>query len=338
MLPLSIGDRARAFVLQNSAHRLKSTMDVLTEELTTGRVSDLPQRVQGNMQPIHHLESRIRMIAGFEQTTSEAALQAEGIQTVISGLRDINQKTASDLLMSMPSPTSELIGARSRNALIGLSAVVSRLNGTTAGAYMFSGVETDKAPLVSSEDIMTELTTVTAGLTTAADIQLALDNWFAAPSGGGGYLDFAYKGSLGQSREIQLSETGSATFDKDASSNEIRGLIKGLALAGLVERGALAGDLAGQRDLLVRSGTILLENEPELVSLAAETGMTQQRIEQVQAANASELASFEIARNKIVAADPFTTATALQEVQSQLEMLNTLTARISRLKLSDFLR
>ncbi len=45
----------------------------------------------------------------------------------------------------------------------------------------------------------------------------------------------------------------------------------------------------------------------------------------------------EIARTELIGADPYDTATEMEAVQGQLETLYTVTARLSRLSLADFL-
>ena len=54
--------------------------------------------------------------------------------------------------------------------------------------------------------------------------------------------------------------------------------------------------------------------------------------------NGAETTSLQIARNGITAVDPYETASRLEATRQQLETLYTLTARISRLSLVDFLR
>lgn len=338
MMPNSIGDGARAFALQNASHRLKTTMDVLSQELTSGRTADLGQRVQGNLQPVHHLESRLRLLREFGQAASEAATQADTIQVVLGSLQATSLRISTDQLAATSAATPQLAAMQSQDAMAALESVVSRLNGSAGGMFVFSGVETDISPLIDATELMAELTRITSGLATPSDVENALSDWFSAAAGGAGYLDFAYRGSEGQARQVQLSENGTTSLDIDASAPEIRNLLKGLALGALASRGGVSDTLEDQRDLLRRSGRILMDNQPGIVALAAKTGLVQQRIEEAKTTNAAERASYEIARNNIVSADPFATATALSEVQSQIEMLHSLTARLSRLKLTDFLR
>jgi len=75
---------------------------------------------------------------------------------------------------------------------------------------------------------------------------------------------------------------------------------------------------------------------PMAVARAA-VGTVEAQIDKAAANNAAQRTAFEIARSEITAIDPFRTATELEAVSAQLETLYTLTARLSRLKLSDYL-
>ena len=49
------------------------------------------------------------------------------------------------------------------------------------------------------------------------------------------------------------------------------------------------------------------------------------------------ISTLQVSRNDIRSADPYQTATALTEVQTQIETLFAVTARLSRLNLVDYL-
>ena len=58
----------------------------------------------------------------------------------------------------------------------------------------------------------------------------------------------------------------------------------------------------------------------------------------MQSRNQAELLSLELAQSDLVGADPYRLATELEAVQTNLEMLYSITARLSRLNLTDFIR
>lgn len=334
----SVGDNARAFALQNASHRLKSTIDVLTSELTSGKVADITQRVRGNLQPLNHIENRIQLLGQFQRTSVEAAGQADAMQAALGDLHAISEKLGIDLAINLGSGTPEILAVRSKEAASAFETAISRLNTSIAGAFVFAGTEYDSPPLRPAEDILAELTDLVSGAATPADIDQALDLWFSAPPGGDGYLDFAYLGSLDKVRHMPVSAHEKTAFEIDAANPAIRNTLKSLAMGALVDRGIMAGSSTDQREMLRLAGQNLYADSASLVALRGHVGMVQQRIETASTENSNALASFEIARNNLVSADPFTTSTALTEVQTQLETLYALTARLSNLKLVDYLR
>ena len=61
------------------------------------------------------------------------------------------------------------------------------------------------------------------------------------------------------------------------------------------------------------------------------------KISAAETRNSSEESALQIARNDLTSVDPYSTATKLQETQTQLETIYALTARMSHLSLLDYL-
>ncbi|PQO24558.1 flagellar biosynthesis protein FlgL, partial [Rhodobacteraceae bacterium WD3A24] len=77
---------------------------------------------------------------------------------------------------------------------------------------------------------------------------------------------------------------------------------------------------------------------PALGALEGRVGAAEARVERAAARNSAEATAMESARNDLVGRDPFETASALQETTARLEKIYTVTARLSRLSLLEFLR
>ena len=71
---------------------------------------------------------------------------------------------------------------------------------------------------------------------------------------------------------------------------------------------------------------------------SARLGRAEAQIEIASARNSAESTALQIARTGMLAADPYETATKLQETQTQLEMIYSITARMTRLSLVDYLK
>ncbi|MDO5632168.1 MAG: flagellin [Paracoccus sp. (in: a-proteobacteria)] len=334
----SIGDNARAYALQNATNRLKSTIDVLSSELNSGKVADITQRVRSNLQPLHHIESRADILQQFKLNSAEITAQVDIMQAVLGDVHSKVEKLGVSLMAVVVADSPQVVSTHSHEASQAFQSAIAQLNTSVAGVHIFSGIETDHAPLVSADRILAEIEVVVSGATSAAEVNALLDDWFSAPAGEDGFLDFAYSGSQGASRQVRVSEYDKAVVDIDASHPALRDTLKFMALGALVNRGVLSESPSDQREILRLSGAGLLNNGADVVGLRSKLGLTQQQIETTYTQNASALATYEIARNDIISADPFATSTALMEAQTQLETLYTLTSRLSNLKLVDYLR
>jgi flagellar hook-associated protein 3 FlgL len=118
----------------------------------------------------------------------------------------------------------------------------------------------------------------------------------------------------------------------------IRDTLKSLALVAIVDRGNVVPNAETGTDLLQFAGTALLQNQANRAYLAGKLGQTQARIEQAQTRNEAEGTTLQLARSDLLAVDPYEAATRMQAAQTQLELLYSVTARLSQLNLVDFLR
>lgn len=338
MTVYSIGDQARAFALQASSYRLKTTLATLTDELSSGEVSDIARRLQGNTQVLSRMEARIAMTTQMARNSAEAAALTGAMQTALETVQPRAVEFGLALIAEPLDETASLPNLRSEEAAQLLEATISQFNVSAGGRYLFAGENSDTAPLVSGAEILDTLQVLTSGMATAEAVAQAVSNWFDAPPGGGGFVDMAYRGTIGTREVFAVAEGQNIAMATTAASPALRDVLKGLATAALAGRAGLFGQQHEKRALIYRGGQILVKNDPQLVGEMGRIGMTQQLIERAQTESAASLKTMETARSALKAADPYQTAGALQQVDTQLKTLYAVTARLSQLKLVDFLR
>ena len=100
---------------------------------------------------------------------------------------------------------------------------------------------------------------------------------------------------------------------------------------------ALTMDATERKALLQAAGDGMLQNQTDLTALRARVGYAEARIETVTIGNANEKLSLEYAKGALLGADPYDTATRLEEVQFQLQSLYAVTVKASQLSLVNFL-
>lgn len=337
MTTVSIGDLARNFQLRRQNAELQTRLSTLTKEMTTGMKSDIADAVAGDFKPLAGLNHSLGLLEGYKTAASEAGLFAEGIQNVLGTVQTLAENVAPTLLDAGTAGRAEMIDTTTVDARQKFRSVVSALNTQIADRFLLSGTAIDRAPIASAQDVLDALSAATAGQTTASDIISSVDAWFDAPAGGGGYHDVIYDGAGPQSA-IDIGANDSVTLDVTALDPAIRDTLKGLALATLVADGALAGDDAGRALITKTAGETIVGAGSSLATLRARVGTIESHIAESASRNAAERDALRAARVALVEADPYETATALQSVQTSIETLYSITARLSRLSLADFLR
>lgn len=334
----SIGDQARAFALHVASNRLKTTLTTLTQEVASGEVADLGMRLQGNTRALNEIEGRLGTTRQLQRNGAEAALQLQGVQDLFDAVR-VTVGGLGIALASNPFGGAGVeLGTRATETAQTFEAVVQRLNGTNSNRYLLSGQASDVAPLSDASQILDALQVATIGLTTATDVARAVSDWFDAPQGAGGFLDVAYHGTMGPGQRIPVGDGIVVDITTTAASPAVRDMLKGLATAAILDRGVLSGNPAEARQLTVQAGWRLIDADTALLAEMGRVGLGQQVIDRAQSGNAAALDTLERSRNDIRRADPFETAAALTEVQTQIESLYAVTARLSKLKLVDYLR
>ncbi|MCE5974752.1 flagellar hook protein [Sinirhodobacter sp. WL0062] len=334
---VSVGDMAQSYQLRRHGVQLKTVMTQLTEEVMTGVKQDAAKAVGGNFGPLAAIDRTLSMIEAYDLSAKEAGLRAAGMQGALGLMQESAADLGTGLLALSGAANPQPVQAALADAAQRFEAVIFALNAEVAGRHLFAGAASDTTPVAGADAILTALSTQIAGLANAADIEAAVAAWFDAPQGGGGFLDAAYLGSYLASGPVQLAEGEGISLDLRISTPGLRQTLTGFAMAALVGRDMVPQGDQLRADLAQAAGEHLLSAESALVSFRADLGVTEAAIEDARTRNSAEKSSLELDRIELIGADPYESATALQAVETQLETLYTLTARLSALSLADYL-
>ena len=335
MASLTLGDLASSFQMRRDNVRIRADMLRLTTELSTGRKADVSTAVSGDFGPVTGIEHQLRLLTGYDTAAKEAGFFAANAQQALERLHSGSLGLA-PMLINVGGTNAAVVN----DAIIGqaraeFSTAVSALNLQVGGRSVFAGTATGGAALIPAEDMLAELRTLVAGETTAAGVAGVVSAWFGP---GGGFETTAYVGSDQPLAPMRVADGVSVRLEAKADDPALRDTLKGLAMAALIGDSPVAGNPREEAGLAGLAGEALLRGQSRLVSLRAQIGTMQATVEKAAARNGAETTQLEIARNKLTAIDPFKVATELQSLEVQMETLYTMTARLSRLKLTDFLR
>jgi flagellar hook-associated protein 3 FlgL len=336
MTMTSIGDLAGNFTNRLHTARIKSDLLRLTSEMSTGRPHDPVAHQGGDTARLALIErdigiarSRVAAAAGLGHilTTMQTAL--DGIEGVRLGLvgQIIAVTAASDAL--------ELARAGEAGAAA-FRDIVGQLNGTFGGLSLFAGTATDRPALADADAMLASLTAAAAGAATASDVIAAVDAWFNDPAGG--FAMMGYLGDDGAPLSRRIDDGVTVTVEPRADHPALKDLMRAAAVVALSADPALGLPRSTSMTLVTGALPDLLSAAAPLTDLRADVGLEEERTAEAVTRNGALSAALSIMRNEIALVDPYATATALRETETQLETQFVVTARLAGLSLVNYLR
>ncbi len=330
----NLGDLSSAFALRQRNVALRESIDRLTTELASGQVADTRNVLAGNYSTLTDIERRTSLLEGYGVATTEAKLFAGASQQALGLLQDFGSDLSGSLLTAGTSAIGVTGSDTASQAKSTLAGMIGVINTASAGRFLFSGTATDQAPLPDVETVLSAVRTAITGATSPDDVLATADAWFNDPAG---FEALVYRGSANGLEPFTISANESVELDIRAVDPKLLEVIKLTAVSALADDGVLGYDVQTQSELFSKTGEALLVAQDNVVSLRAEVGFVESRIEGIAARNAAEVTSMEFAKAGLLAIDPYEAATQLEEVQFQLQSLYSVTVRMSQLSLANFL-
>lgn len=332
MTRISLGDMAQTNMLARYQTSLKLEMQRASTEVTTGKAADPGLDLRGDFRALAGIDSALGRLQGYRSANAEASMRATAMQTAIGTISEYADSLSGTLLTAASSGTTSQIDTAARQAQSDLGSVIGTLNARFADRSLFAGTAPRTAPLPDADSWFASLQASLGPVATAADVVTAIDAWFAAPTG------FAATYQGGSATEpVDIAPGEEADLDVRANDPAIRSTLRGLAMSALLNTGVLSGN-PGERIALARqSAEALLTSANDRTYLAARVGLDEKRIAAAATRNANEETALGLARNALVEADPYEAVTRLEAAETQLKSLYSITARLSRLSLVDYI-
>ncbi|MEM7519483.1 MAG: flagellin [Pseudomonadota bacterium] len=332
----SLGDLSSSYSTRLRNVSLRQEIDRLTQELATGQITNVREVLAGNTGYLTDLERRMDVLEGFKVATTEAAVFGRAIQDSLEIFERYGEDLSSSLLIAGTNSVGVISSDTVLEAKSALSGLIGTLNTNAAGRFLFSGVATDRPPLLDADTLLTELRTVigAAAATDPDSVLAAAEAWFNDPAG---FEAMMYQGGARGLAPINLSETEQVTLDVRATDPELREVLRLTAVAALADDPTLGYDAEGQSELFAKTGSALLLAQDDVIAVRANVGFAEAQVQRIAARNAAEQTGLEYAKLELLNVDPFEAATRLEEAQFQLQSLYQVTVRMSQLSLSNFL-
>lgn len=332
MAMLSVGDLAQSFLMTRQSTALKSELQRLSNEVTTGVAADAARHLGGDFGALAGIDTSLARLAGYKSVTTDLGLFAGGMQAALGLVDSLASDLGQSLLAGATTSPPSRIDALGVEAAQKLESVVSGFNALLGDRSLFAGTATATTPLPNAGALLTTLEGIVASARTADEVDTALTEWFAAPTG----FAVAYRGGPPMA-SVSIGPGEAVHIDITAADPAVRDTLKGIAMAALLDRGILADQPSARAAIVKRSGEILSQSQTDRSLLTARLGTFEAQIDRAAQRNSAEASALQIARSDLLSVDGYEAASRLQQTETQLETLYTLTARLSRLNLVNFL-
>ncbi len=336
MALISTSDVANSLFLRRSTTVLKERLAQARQEMTTGRAADPVSALRGRTAPLAALERNRSQLDAYAIATAETRLHTEAQQRALGRVGAATADTFGQILALGPAPGAHMVDPVARDARGAFEQSVIALNTRLAERSLFSGAAGDRPALAPASDILAALVAETAGATTAAEVVALVDAWF--DTSGGGFESVGYRGSVVPAGPVAIAEGETLQLAITAARDELRPALKGLALAALVAEDVPGSGHEERAALLETAGLRLMQAQSGVIALAAELGASEARIAAAGVRNTAERTAMESAVNDLIGIDPFEAATRLEDTRGRIEALFSITGRLQRLSLTEFLR
>lgn len=313
--------------------RVRSDVARLTQEMSSGLHSD----------PARNLQGDTRILSGLTQmvaVNSAAQIQVAQVQLRLGSQSEILESVSADIdgvanLLLRPEmiATDDRLAPTARQILQTFENVTSLLNTQIAGRSLFAGTAVDKPALNTTQDILTALAAQIPPRAQASEVVEITNAWFAP---GGGFDAFLPRPSEPEGR----TDLGSGVFvtsGPQAGSAPLRKALAALAKGSVLAHRQQDLSAETQRQILAGlsdelrgvAGGVRLQTEMIGADLARSESVLTRLNAQKDFAQA--------ALNDITLVDPYETASVLQDKIARLDQILAVTARLSRLSLSNYL-
>lgn len=334
MVSSSYGDLAQYTFLRIRNSTLKSNVQTLGQELTTGRTSDVTARLGGDFTYLSGIEHSLSQLDSYQIAATEVRVLSLTMQNSMEKVQENVQSVRDNILTLSSTMSSSDARNLAEDARLQLDNSISALNATVGGRSLFGGTATKTAPLGDPNDMMAALVTAVSGATTADDVVAAVDNWFDDPSG---FEAVSYTGSSNPLAAVDVGTHDQIQLDFMATDDAFKQALKSFALAALtVEPGVSLSD-GVSRELVQRAGEQMFSAGDALIERRSDLGFMEERIENARTRNEAEITSLSITKNEMLEADPYETYSKLEEAQNQLESLYVVTQKSFELTLLRFI-
>lgn len=333
MQTTGFGDLAASIGRQQQIAAIKRTIEARSQETVTGLISDPATAMRGQMAPLVAIEATLERLRGWDANIDVTNRQVSAMQLVFDTIESYVSPAREGLMSAAGTGNEGQIRVAVADAREKLEGVLSVLNTRVGERSIFSGIATDSDPFVGGgAALLAEVEAAVGNAASAEEMIASIEAWFDDPTG---FSQTFYRGSDTELGPIPVGDGQSVSISVTGDHPALRDTLKAFVIAAMADQ-APEGS-GGMAEMAAHAGRALLTTAADRALVSGTLGLAEGKIEIAGTRNTAERSALELTRTGLLNADPFESASALSEAQTQLETLFATTARMMRLSLLNYL-
>lgn len=313
----------------------RTRLDRLTEELATGRASDTGRALSNDFSAFSRVAHDLRTLQSREDALARASTWMNGAQLSLEVVDATGSRLAEGLVAGLSAPDSSGLAGLAQAGIGALSDIVTALSRTDGGRSVFANGDASGETPYNFETLRAETRILAQSATDMSILLQAFDDYFAP---GGGLEANALSTIPTDPVHFPLGGGASLEVPVQAGDPEIREMVKQAALLAALPDAGFQLSAADRHGLASELPRRSVSAAAGLATLRGRVGSVEARASLLSDRLTTERTQLEGRRTDAVGTDPFDVANRLQSEMSRLETIYAVTARRSRLNLTDYLR
>ncbi len=316
--------------------RIKARLDIVSKEAVTGQRADLTKATNGRVGGAHLMRKALNDIELSTRINSLTTTRLDLISQGISGARIAMNGIDTRAIIALNSAGSAGVVAISNEAEANLRSVMTALSIKHGPRNLLSGNVTDRPPFSGPGALLDDVRNIMTTAGSPADIDAALDIYFNDPAGG--FQTNIYTGGTDAAPPMHIGNGQKISVDVRADSQTIKDVLRGLAVIATAQSSGNAIGTSEFTEIFNNGITAATNGTSGLISLEGNLGIFSETLEKANARNQFEALSLSAAYQTLTGRDQFEAAAELKQLEVQLESSYIITARLSGLTLTNYLR
>ena len=303
--------------------------------LASGRVTDAGHALSHDFSSLGAAERTLALSEAFRSSVGHGrrtATRAEAALADVSGQIERLRDALVPAITGDDAPDRSELAAQARDTLAGF---LRALNATSDGRSVFGGGRSDLLPIPDGEAVLADLDAIAATASDAADLANAVSDYFSAT---GAFRSTRLAADMPTDFSFATAPSVSSSFDLRADDPAIIDTLERLARIAVISGSPAGRGSVGDPVLdgaahghLAAAADVLIDLRAQVGRFGADIDRAAERLIDMRADALSE-------RSELLGIDPYESATRLEEEAARLETIYALTARLGRLRLTDYLR